>query len=235
MQWLKSRWATLHEAVGFRRFLFGSTITAILGGLHFAESHGVTWLGGIPTWTVVALIVLAMLTWWLLQYANHLRVQAQPRLRVTFAGVTSTDDGVRQLRYVRVKVENISSMPVKNCRGHLVNVKIGGSADTAPKFSETLKLSWATHDPLDSAEIVTVAPLVPQYLDVALSSEKTNRLTAGTLRSYWPHSARGVLDHPNTYVFFVVVSADDCSSVPINIAVCWTAKWEELKAQVYEA
>lgn len=112
----KDHWATIKEAVGIRRFIVGSTITAILAALQFLSGVPyMNWISSIPTYAIAAVAAAALLFWWLLDYATNLRKECEPKVRIYLSVFLHPPEANKGLRTVRINVENISKCTLKNC------------------------------------------------------------------------------------------------------------------------
>ncbi len=79
MDWIKERWRTASQAIGIRRFAIGSVVLGAVAILNWlAAEVAMSWLSGIPNRAVAVAVPLVLVAWWLLEYANKLRKEAEP-------------------------------------------------------------------------------------------------------------------------------------------------------------
>ncbi|MFZ1992004.1 MAG: hypothetical protein WAW96_19790, partial [Alphaproteobacteria bacterium] len=132
MKWLENRWTTIKEAVGVRRFIFASVVLAVLGAIKWLVSRGSPWASQIPTWSVMIIVPLVLLLWWLLEYANRSRLQAIPALRIEHGdsapfSVTEPSMSINPaVRTIRIKVTNTGQLNLDNCLVKLEEMTSGG-------------------------------------------------------------------------------------------------------------
>jgi hypothetical protein len=82
--WLRRLLETLQQAVGVRRFSIDGAVGLALWLVAQATSQWEGWpLAGAPSWLIALPVILFLLFWWVLNYATELRIQREPRVKLT--------------------------------------------------------------------------------------------------------------------------------------------------------
>jgi hypothetical protein len=104
VRWVIERWATIKAAVADKRHAIDGIVGLGIALLDWAARSLDWWpLRAIPHWFVWAFIVACLLVWWLLNYANKLRVQA-----------TVSRVALAKLRADGVPLRNQARLPIKD-------------------------------------------------------------------------------------------------------------------------
>src|ERR1022692_362620 len=78
-------WMTFQEGVGYKRFAVSGVVGIIVAAFFFIAQHfGITSLLAVPHWAVGCVAALALLFFWVLQYANQLRQELKPNIKLTY-------------------------------------------------------------------------------------------------------------------------------------------------------
>jgi hypothetical protein len=123
MQFLAMWGKTLGEALGFRRYIIVSTatgITTILAGL-YAYLSGlphVTWLPQMPWLALLIIVLLAIILFTLLPYANALRIERAPKIAILSIGIHDAD----HQHYISVRIHNKSSMKAEGVKARIERI-----------------------------------------------------------------------------------------------------------------
>ncbi len=241
--WYTDRWATLKEAAGFRRYLIGgivATVLAIVGA--FAGQSGMSWLLGIPGWTVVIITLLAATALWLLNYATVLRKEKEPKLSCAF---DMDDPGCVRKRtvltqidkygnvidrtpvtYYRVKVIAASSATVTGANGRLISMSKNG--DTLIS-GENINLTFASAD-LPDAIAKTIRTGAPEYLDILIiSDDNVVRFAAHNNRIPSTIDPDKLFIEPGNYEIDIRIVSDNAQFVSLKFSFKWTGDRETIK------
>jgi hypothetical protein len=81
---LRALWTTFQEGIGYKRFAISGVVGAVIVVFYFvARRFAITSLLEIPHWAVGCVAALALLLFWMLQYADGLRRQLQPKIELS--------------------------------------------------------------------------------------------------------------------------------------------------------
>ena len=233
MAWLRDRADTIQEGIGVRRFVIGSIVLLVLGvyewlSIKLAE-RGMTALTGIPTWAIGVTVGLALLFWWMLEYAVRLRGSLSPKLRVEFrpdsGGIIQTpikqtkrtidrntnnvteETTEYQAVYVRGLVTATADKAVSDCMAYLTGVRKkdpNTGQYAATQYLDDLQLPWSHI----GREAITIPKGIRRYFDIVNVHEPTMRLDPS---GPWPLTLRKLFDEHTSYQLDLLVSGDGIS------------------------
>lgn len=243
MRWLTERFQTAKEALGIRRFLIGSIVTAFVGlGDQLANAILHTSLAaffGIPRPIIWIGVGLLLLLHRLLEYSNNLRDDLRPKLTLSFVedggGKVQTPEKLRneqgqvikewQAIYLRIKAESTSSKKVRECSAFLIGIERKHCADklTSYKLTDPIQLAWSNI----GIREVDIPHSIPRYVDVLKTTNERNKLE---FTGPWPLTLRGIFDEQITYVLTIAVVGEDITT-STKLEVDWTGQWDTISVR----
>ena len=216
-------------------FLSAAISVAILvTGILFAANK--SWEGVISTiFVAVGALHLATYKMWAREREQVLRLEERlrPKLRCSFsmqsagcvvwtrlfAGAAGQQVPVAEARYFRIKVETDGVPQIAACGGTLVRL----TRDGVVLFDQEPIGLHVAHADESNPRTKNVMDRIPEHIDVFMIT-RDNRIFIATPGFQHPASIHHetLFMGPGTYLFSVIVSSPDCSSVPIGIELNWT-------------
>lgn len=242
--WFSDRWDVLRDALTLRRVLAVSIVFAIATAVAAFSQRIAQWLSGgvasslfgVPPWTWGVLVSLFLVSWFLMEYALHLKRESTPRLRASFdprkAGITwaierpvvqnalAPDAGFRAT-YIRFRVEALTKKAVRDCTAHLINIWKLQPPDGQPIEVDLPHVIGLGPPQFD------VLPYAHRMIDFLRCNETDNILRP---TAPWPFHLEHVFDEPATYRFQFAVEGDGVSET-LTVDVHWTGVWNTIKAE----
>jgi hypothetical protein len=131
-------------------------------------------------------------------------------------------------RWLRVRVENTPGrQAAKGCRAYLVRVsrpEPGGRLEEL-LVEDARPMQWM-HDRPEVFGARDILAGVPHWIDVAHTADHVNGLMASV------HPAWSIEEPGGTYLFTVMVVAEDSDPETIRLRVTWDGSWESLTGEV---
>jgi hypothetical protein len=130
MEWFKSPIGVLSRALGPRRYSVIGIINSI--GIIYSLLRRwpeMTWLPDIPGFWIGIAITILLLTWWLVERAQQLEQEIEPRLSIEFEPkqpyvITDPLYGTGAVvRMIRVRVTNKSAKKIEGCLLRLERIR----------------------------------------------------------------------------------------------------------------
>ncbi|MBM3549277.1 MAG: hypothetical protein FJX54_20260 [Alphaproteobacteria bacterium] len=241
MGWFGDRRETVLEALTLKRalaipLLIAAVTLIVRIAPHVAPGSDLM-LWGVPDWAWGVIAGLALLLYFLLEYANRMRLRLVPRLVLTFdadqGGVVETPEKIRdgmgatieeyKAAYVRIHANSATQRTIRNAVAFLTRIEFKPKGE--PTFRIT-RLSYAL-----SLGQFDIHAGISRHIDFVKSNDKDNTLN---FTVPWPLTLREAFKFPGTYRFTIVVSAEDVSS-SIEVDIVWTGKWDEMVAHQVRA
>ncbi len=240
MGWISQRVETLREAFTLRRVFAISIFIAVIHG----AASAVEWIAngenllGAPPWVYAAFAGLLVVICLLIEHANRLRVDLEPKFKISFnpdaEGVAQTPTEIRIMEgdaiktildeaiYMRITVDCLSKATIKECVAFIT--KIEKRLPSAKEFSG-IRLHGRV--PLLSAPRIVYAS-IPSTIDFLKSGEHDNKFDCNLAQE--PFYMRGMFDDPATYRFTLQVNGDGITK-EMRIDVNWSGQWNTISAR----
>lgn len=192
---------------------------------------------GIPSWTAGLALALVVLLWSLLSYANKLRLEKIPKVRIRYENEPKfrkeviVEDEFQRYRGISIRptVEACADSTAERCIPYLTKSERKneqGLFEEIPPY-EPLKLEWAVQGGFDPADI---AKHIPRYFGTASSQENND---------YFQIKSRPIsIVHPpkfaqhGEYRFTIAVSGANIATSVARLIVTWNGKWNEIEAHL---
>lgn len=123
---------TLVAAAGHRRYLLFPVTSTVVGTIGSAAGYwGLQLTGWAAVLPLVVGIVVAfgVVVWWLLSYATKLRLEAEPKIRLTFSSEeyphvqVLVDSNGAQFRCYSAKIENVGQKTLSVCKAEIESAR----------------------------------------------------------------------------------------------------------------
>lgn len=251
MTWLRLRWDTLVAAVGVRRFVIGSIALLALAIVNRLsgelEERGIPWPTEPASWVYAAIVVLAIICWWLVGYGTRLREELEPRLSAHFdpaggcvvaspikrrvqrfhppAQIVDTTEEWEAI-YIRALVTAQSKKAVADCVAYLSAVKkrdLATGAYLETKYADSMQLEWAT---IGYGEI-TIPPGIRRYCVCLVVDEKEGQ---PRLNGTWPLMLRDLFKEHARYELELRIVGDGVATT-LRIEFVWKGNFREIEAR----
>jgi hypothetical protein len=228
MGWLNERITTILSALTLRRVIALPIIFAVVtGALRLWAVLPESRLLGVPSWEVGLLALLVLLLCFVVEYANGLRLELQPKLKVCFdrergcvvdSPVQHFQDQpstlfqgvqrvlVRETRaiYARIRADALSKTKVRGCSAFITAI------ESRPQGSTTFT-KYLIQDPVPlSAQEIDVSPRVPYFWDFVTVSQESGSVPAFPVPIKL--TLRDAIKQPGTYRFTMQVVGEGVTS-----------------------
>jgi len=206
-------------------------------------------IAGIPWDVATVLIIVSMLLFTIAGLARttlNYEKELTPRILVAFepdgGGMVRTPEKQRikldsevvvvdewETIYIRLGVETIGKKAAKHCTAYLNKVESLDSEGAVKRTydDDSLQLAWAH---IGSKE-VNIPNKIKRHVDVAKVNSRTQRLALA--RDEYPLTMRGFFDDIGTFIFSIVVVAEDLSEV-LRIRIDLPEQWDDIKAEILD-
>ena len=227
MDWIK----TAVEALTATRVLVIGSIFA-LATLFVRFVSEISWRGHLlldaPTWAIWVIVVLALLLFFFLSYANRKRKELVPKVDLAFDVVQTPTIIVAQVNgqltqtpsngtYARVRIETATKGIVKDCVAFVS--KIEKKNNSSKKF-EPIELP----DPfLLTANPIIVYSNIPTFITFFQVGEDN----VPQLPPPWPLKLQGAFNEAASYRFTISVSAGGVTT-DRQVEVNWPGAWDKV-------
>jgi hypothetical protein len=135
--------------------------------------------------------------------------------------------------YVRIRVTNTGRRIAKDCRAYLVGFKkLNGAGRTlATGYVDSIPLCWSYRSEDDPHGIdIPSGPNI--HCDVFSTDENTKGMMPSLVKA--PRYCEALFKDPATYVFDIMVTADEIPPKRIAVKVVWKGVWNDFEASRYE-
>jgi hypothetical protein len=242
LRMFRSLWTTFPEGIGYRRFAISGVVGIIIAGFYFlAERFTITSLLAIPHWAVGSIVVLGLLLFWMLQYADRVRRELEPKIELScdpdrgcvvetpVLQMEHRDGGVVVTREykavsVRVWVKATSKIAPKNVAAFMTKFekqRIGGGGWESSQHHELARLTWVG----DTME-VDLSNAFPQFVNALHIAETDNLIT------FWgagmPLSLRDFFKTITSYRLTIAVIAEGMTR-EITFVFVWKGQWNTIE------
>lgn len=230
-------WTTFQEGIGYKRFAISGVVGIVIAVFFFIAQHfGITSLLAVPHWAVGCVAALALLLFWVLQYANQLRQELKPNIELTYdpargcVVVTPVllplPDGRQresQATSVRVLVQATTKVAPKNATAFLTKFEkqsVGGGAWEPRQHHELVQLTWTSN-----TFETDLSDAFPKSVNVLHIGAHDNLITIWG--ASMPLSLRDFFNTITTYRFTVSVIAEGKTSTT-RLEVDWKGHWDTI-------
>jgi hypothetical protein len=196
MDWLSQRARTILDAFTLRRVvaipIVIAVITAVVHGSaalsQFILHHEGQMLFGVPSWMYGLLAGLLLLLYFIVEYATRLRLQLEPKLRLSFdpSGGCLVDSPIQHFApnqnghmmlvgearaiFARIRVEALSKTTVRGCSAYITVIETRNDVGIFVRHQ--------IHDPVQLSEgapaLTDIPPRVPKFwISLSCSGNKT--------------------------------------------------------------
>jgi hypothetical protein len=230
-------WATFQEGVGYKRFAISGVVAIAITVFFFiAQRFGIASLLAIPHWAVGSVAALALLLFWVLQYANQLRQELKPNIELSFdpargcvvvtpvlLGLADGNQRESEATSVRVLVQAATKVAPKNATAFLTKFEkqsVGGGAWEPRQHHELVQLTWTSN-----TFETDLSDAFPKSVNVIHIGAHNNQITVWG--AAMPLSLRDFFNTITTYRFTVSVIADGRTSTT-RLEVDWRGQWDTI-------
>jgi hypothetical protein len=238
---LKHHWTTIKEAVGPRRFIIGSAITAALAALQLLSGvPHMGWISSIPNYAIAVAVAALLFLWWLLDYAASLREQREPKIKVF---LDKKHDGVKLYpskihmrsgppidglsKWIQVTVCSETDAPLIDCEARLVGVeRIESKGENQNLLDQPIWCRW-DDVPEPEQRRTTIRPGINQGAMLFSAFENRKELMLEVIPAKL--KLANEIQKPGTYKLELKVTAKDAPSYPASFLLEWGGSFEKIK------
>jgi len=142
---------------------------------------------------------------------------------------TTTANGSTSV-YIRVRVNNASTVIAQKCKAYLVSVERGVDSDFAPTFyCESMPLAWSCQSPGKEYDSLDIPKGVNQYIDLIETNSNFGQQIIPKIMVI-PFRYIDLFKDKGKYRFTVLLTGENVEPVYIKVVFDWQGVWDQFTA-----